>query len=113
MRFPGEFARGDIVSKLPRVGRLSSLWEDERGISKLTLRPEASDVDKVKKFGDCPAVSIVLGGNRIFPAAVSRAGSFCRSFRPPSAKPRLRDPALDENLDCGLGDTELDDSLCS
>ena len=83
-------------------------------MSTLTLRPEASDVGRVRKFGVLPALLIISEGNRIFRAGT---GSFCWSFRPPSAKPILRDPVLDaptlgrdENLDCGLGDTELDDS---
>lgn len=118
-RFSGEFSRGDIVSKLPCLERLSSLLESGRGISKLTLRPEAGDVGKVRKFEDLPLWLIVSESNRVFPGDVGCAESLCRSFRPPCAKPRLQDPVpgapvlIGEDLDCRLGDTELGDTSCS
>ena len=114
-RSSGEFSRGDIGSKLPRLERLSSLLESGRGISKLKLRPEAGDVGKVRKFGDPPLWLIVSESIRVFPVDVGCAESLCRSFRPPSAKPRLRDPVpgapalIGEDLECRLGDTEPGD----
>ena len=113
--------RGSSVSKLPRLGRTSSLLGDERRISKLTLRPEAGDVGKVKKFWDFPSWLIVSGGNRTLSADIGCVGSLGRWPRPPPEL-RLRDPVKTvfgtpplrgEDLDRGLGDTELDDSSCS
>jgi len=107
--------RGDIVS-IPRSMRL---LEGERRISKLTLRPIASDVGEVKMFGDRWAWLIVSGGNRVFPAEDCWGGSPGWPLRSPPAKPRLQDPVLGappfrgEDPDRGLRDTELEVSSCS
>ena len=88
-RTPGGFTGGGIISKLPRFERLSPLCEDERGMSKLTLRPETGEEVKAKILGDRPFWLIASGGNRAFPADLGFAESLARSFRPPSVKPRL------------------------
>lgn len=114
-----------IASKLLGFERLSSLFEGEREMSKLTLRPEAGDVVEVKKCGDSDFPSrliVVTGGNRDLVAEVGWAEPLGSSFWPLPAKSKLRVPALNvlgapplrgEDLDRGLGDTELDDSSCS
>jgi len=104
--------REGIASKLPRLGRLASTLESGRGMSKLTLRPEAGDVGEAKKFVDRPCSLI---------ASVGCAESLARWIRPPFAKLRGRDPAptvlgapplRGEDLERRLGDTELDDLSC-
>ena len=89
VRTLGGFVTGDTASKLLRFERLSSLWERERGMSKLTLRPEVGDVGKAKIFGDRPFWVIVSGRNRVLSA------DKCKGLpRHPSAKPRPRDPVF-------------------
>lgn len=119
-RFPGGFRQEDIISKLFGFERLSSLLKGERGISKLTLRPEAGDVVEVKMCGDGPfRLIVVTGGNRDLTDGFGRAEPLPRSFQLLSAKSRPRAPALrvlcapplrGEDPDRGLGDTELGDS---